>query len=96
MSNDDKPARSAVALKYDGVNAPRVTAKGFDELAAQIIAVARAHDVPLHEDPQLAFLLSQLELGDEIPEALYLVIAEVIAFAYMVSGKAAAYAATRE
>ena len=95
MSDDDMKSRSAVALKYDGINAPRVTAKGLDELAARIIELARAHNVPLHEDPGLAFLLSQLELGDEIPESLYFVIAEVIAFAYMVSGKAATYSRTR-
>lgn len=87
MTKDPESPRSAVALKYDGVSAPRITAKGFDELAQQIVELARAHNVPLHEDPQLAMLLSQLELGDEIPESLYFVIAHVITFAYMVSGK---------
>jgi flagellar biosynthesis protein len=77
----------AIALNYDGENAPRLTAKGQDELARRIVELAREHDVPLHQDPQLAALLSQIPLGDEIPEALYRAVAEVIAFAYMLSGK---------
>jgi len=77
----------AVALKYDGENAPKVTAKGSDELAQQIIALAREHNVPLTENKELVTLLSNLELGEEIPEMLYLAVAEIIAFAYMLKGK---------
>lgn len=77
----------AVALLYDGENTPRITAKGQGELAEQIIALAEEHGVPLHGDRELAALLSQIPLGDEIPETLYIAIAHVIAFAYMVSGK---------
>jgi flagellar biosynthesis protein len=77
----------AIALNYDGENAPRLTAKGQDELARRIVELAREHDVPLHQDPQLAALLAQIPLGEEIPEALYRAVAEVIAFAYMISGK---------
>ncbi|MEJ2453721.1 MAG: EscU/YscU/HrcU family type III secretion system export apparatus switch protein [Candidatus Thiodiazotropha sp.] len=77
----------AIALNYDGENAPRLSAKGQDELARRIVELAREHDVPLHQDPQLAALLSQIPLGEEIPEALYRAVAEVIAFAYMLSGK---------
>lgn len=77
----------AVALKYDGENAPTVTAKGSLEIAEQIIAIAKKHNVPLTENKELVTLLSTLELGEEIPEALYLAVAEVIAFAYMLKGK---------
>ena len=77
----------AVALYYDGKNAPRVTAKGKDELAQQIRALAEQHDVPLYEDPVLAQVLSQIELGEEIPPALYLAVAEVIAFTYLLAGR---------
>ncbi|MEN8178436.1 MAG: EscU/YscU/HrcU family type III secretion system export apparatus switch protein [Pseudomonadota bacterium] len=77
----------AIALQYDGENAPRITAKGRSELATRILELADKHDVPLHEDPELAALLSQVPLGDEIPEALYRAVAEVIAFAYLLSGK---------
>lgn len=89
MNNDtyDQYPESAVALLYDGENAPRVTAKGRGKVAEEIFKLAREHDIPLQNDPQLAAVLSQIPLGDEIPEALYRAIAEVIAFAYLVSGK---------
>ena len=77
----------AIALNYDQQNAPRVTAKGHDELARQIIDLAREHDIPLHNDPDLVALLARIPLGDEIPETLYRAVAEVIAFAYLLSGK---------
>ena len=77
----------AIALQYDGENAPTVTAAGEGIIAEEIIRIAREHGVPLREDAMLAELLSELELGEEIPEVLYRVIAEVIAFAYLVSGK---------
>ncbi len=86
----DVPRQSpelAVALLYDGENAPRITAKGKGALAEKILEQARRHQVPLEEDPELAAILSQIPLGDEIPESLYRAIAEVIAFAYLVSGK---------
>ncbi len=88
MSREEtNPSEVAVALLYDGENTPRITAKGQGELAEQIIALAEEHGVPLHGDRELAALLSQIPLGDEIPEALYVAIAHVIAFAYLVSGK---------
>ncbi|HIP52884.1 MAG TPA: flagellar protein FhlB [Chromatiales bacterium] len=77
----------AVALHYDGRNAPHVTAKGRGDVAQRIVALAREHDIPLQDDPQLAALLAQIPLGDEIPENLYRAVAEVIAFAYLISGK---------
>jgi flagellar biosynthesis protein len=86
----DVPRQSpelAIALLYDGENAPRITAKGKGALAEKILEQARRHRVPLEEDPELAAILSQIPLGDEIPESLYRAIAEVIAFAYLVSGK---------
>ncbi len=82
------PLSNAVALRYDGTRAPQVTAKGQGEIAEQILRVAKEHNIPLHTDPELADLLSRLELGDEIPRALYLAVAEVIAFAYRVSERA--------
>ena len=81
------PPDIAVALNYDGVGAPRVTAKGKGEVARQLMAVAREHQVPLHGNPQLAQTLSTIPLGDEIPEELYRAVAEIIAFAYFLSAK---------
>lgn len=68
----DKP-QAAVALKYDPARegAPRVTAKGKGLIAEQILALAREHQVHIHESPELLEVLIRLELGEEIPEALY-------------------------
>ena len=77
----------AVALRYDGENAPRVTAKGNDLVAEEMMRIAEAHDVPLYPNPELATALVQIPLGEEVPEELYRAVAEVIAFAYLVAGK---------
>ena len=77
----------AVALKYDQVSAPKVTAKGEAALAEEIIDLARQHGVPLYENKDLVNMLATLELGQEIPELLYRVVAEIIAFAYYLQGK---------
>ncbi|WP_114418734.1 EscU/YscU/HrcU family type III secretion system export apparatus switch protein [Marinospirillum perlucidum] len=74
--------RRAVALQYDGLGAPRLTAKGCAEIAEKIMQVAEENDVPLYEDASLAAALAHLELGEEIPELLYMAIAEVLAFVY--------------
>lgn len=86
MNEQDDTLR-AIALQYDGENAPTVTASGEGELAEEILRIAREHRIPLREDALLAELLSDLKLGEEIPPMLYRVIAEVIAYAYLVSGK---------
>lgn len=72
----------AVALRWEGRSAPRVTAKGQGEVARRILDLAAAHAVPLREDPALLEILSHVELGREIPAPLYHAVAEVIAFAY--------------
>lgn len=82
-----KQINIAVALEYDGESAPKVTAKGEGELARQIIAIANKHNVPLQENAELVQLLSHIELGEEIPETLYIAVAEIIAFAYILKGK---------
>lgn len=81
------PPNIAVALQYDGENAPQVTAKGQGEIARQIIELARDNDIPLQTDTELVKVLNSIPLGDEIPGELYAAIAEVIAFAYILSGK---------
>jgi flagellar biosynthesis protein len=70
----------AVALHYDRTGAPRVVAKGKGPIGAKIIEVARAHDIPIEENEVLAGALSNVELGDEIPEDLYKAVAEVLVF----------------
>ncbi|NRA15653.1 MAG: EscU/YscU/HrcU family type III secretion system export apparatus switch protein [Oceanospirillaceae bacterium] len=86
MNREEKNAKvdAAVALKYDMQDAgvPTVVAKGHGQIAEKIIELARENDVHIHENPELLEILIRLEIGDEIPEALYRAIAEVIAFTY--------------
>jgi flagellar biosynthesis protein len=84
----EKPSR-AVALRYDREKegAPRVVAKGQGLVAETIIAQAREHGVPLHEDANLAAALSALDLQTEIPPELYRAVAEVLAFLYRLNAK---------
>lgn len=72
----------AVALTYDQERPPFVSAKGRGLIADEILRIAREHDILIHEDPALVETLALLELGQQIPEALFKAIAEVIAFAY--------------
>ncbi len=76
--------KKAIALHYDYQKAPVVTAKGAGFFAENIMKVAEEHGVLLHKSPELVEVLASLELGEEIPSALYLVIAEIIAFSHQV------------
>lgn len=80
-------ASQAIALSYDGKKAPVLAAKGSDELAQAIIQLALQAQVPIYENAELSQWLSKLELGDEIPQALYLTIAEILAFVYKLEDK---------
>lgn len=73
---------TAVALSYDGVNAPVVSALGSGDVASAIVALAQKYDIPIYENPELVEMLSMLELEDEIPHELYVIIAQIIALAY--------------
>lgn len=77
MSND---RRLAVALQYEAPGAPRVVAAGRGLVGEKIIAAAEAHGVPLEHNPLLAEALSKVELDTEIPERLFLAVAEILAF----------------
>jgi flagellar biosynthesis protein len=76
-------------LTYDAdtMPAPTLSAGGRGKLAERIISLAREHNVPIREDPALAGLLSQLEVGQIIPPELYGVVAEVLAFVYRLEGR---------
>lgn len=79
---DGPPRRTAVALQYErGVDAaPRVTAKGHGLVADRIIEAAKEAGVTVEGNPVLAEALSSVKLDQEIPEALYRAVAEVIGF----------------
>jgi len=76
--------RKAAALGYDRNRdvAPRVVARGQGVLAEHIIAIARAHHVPIHADPALVAVLARLDIDEQIPPALYVAVAEVLGFLY--------------
>lgn len=77
----------AVSLQYDGESAPLVTAKGSGYIAEQILQLAKEHNIPIQQDPQLVSMLSQVELNQEIPQVLYEAVAQVLVFAYQLSDK---------
>ena len=66
-------------------SAPRVVASGQGHIAEQIIALAKENNIPVYDDPGLTAALSSVNLGQEIPPELYLVVAEVLAYIYRVA-----------
>ena len=82
MKHEQRP--KAVAMQYERGKdrAPKVTAKGQGILAEKILAMAREHHIPIHKDKALLEALYRLDLNEEIPEELYQVVAEVLAFIY--------------
>jgi flagellar biosynthesis protein len=78
---------SAVSLKYSGgsKNAPKVTAKGQGWVAEKIIAMAQEQNIPIRKDKDLVELLEKIDVGKEIPAALYKVVAELLAWVYQLN-----------
>lgn len=79
--------RRSAALSYSGEGAPVLVAKGENATAERINALAREHNIPIIQDGRLTALLSELALGDEVPPALYVAVAEVLAFVYRLNSK---------
>jgi len=81
--------KKAVAMRYDREkeNAPRIIAKGKGESAENIIKIAQLHNLPIHKDEDLVELLSKVELDREVPEKLYLAVAEVFSFIYKITNQ---------
>ena len=74
-------AKKAVALQYGpGDNAPVIVASGMGYMAEKIVEVAAESGVPIYEDNSLATMLSQLSLGQEIPDSLYRAIVEIYVY----------------
>ena len=81
MSRSDRPKKRAVALQYGPDDpAPVVVASGMGYLAERIVDVAQENGVPVYEDDSLATILSQLNLGQQIPEELYQAIVEIYVY----------------
>ncbi len=89
MKSKDQKIKKAVALRYDRLkeNAPRVVASGKGYKAEKILEVAGEAEVPIYEDPTLVDMLSCLDIGSEIPEELYSIVAEVLVFVYSLDNK---------
>ncbi|MCR5118063.1 MAG: flagellar biosynthesis protein FlhB [Lachnospiraceae bacterium] len=84
------PTHYAVALRYDKeiAPAPFVVAKGVDHIAQKIKEIARENDVEIMENKPLArALYSNVDLGEQIPEELYVAVAEVLAAVYKATGR---------
>lgn len=68
---------------HNGLSAPKVIAKGKDLVALQIRHIARSNDVVIYEEPPLArALYASTEIGDEIPQTLFLAVARVLAYVF--------------
>ncbi len=85
-------SQTALALRWNleegGV--PRLVAKGRGTLAARILALARAHGIPVREDPALVRLLERLELGAPIPTVAFAAVAEILVHLYRLDARLAA------
>ena len=81
--------KKAVALGYNRSqdNAPKVLASGAGEIANKIISLAKEHDIPIKENPDLIEILSKVEVDQEIPPNLYKAVAEIFSFLYKITNK---------
>ena len=81
--------KKAVALGYNRSqdNAPKVLASGAGEISNKIISLAKEHDIPIKEDPDLIEILSKVEVDQEIPPNLYKAVAEIFSFLYKITNK---------
>jgi flagellar biosynthesis protein FlhB len=84
------PTHVAVALKYDMrlMEAPVVVAKGADFMCQTIKDIAAKHGVPIVERPELArALYASVKEGQNVPESLFVAVAEVLAMIYRLGRK---------
>ena len=79
--------KKATAIKYEnGYDAPIVTAAGMGYIADEIIRTAKESKVAIVENEELANLLTNVDIGSEIPLELYDAIAKVIAYVMDIDG----------
>ena len=67
---------------------PKVVATGEGAVAERILEHAHAAGVPVREDPALAAALASMSLGREVPEELWMAVAEILVWAYGLEGRA--------
>ncbi len=85
----EKKQKKAVALKYKPGKdrAPRIAAKGSGLVAEKIIEIAKEHDIPIKDDADLVEVLAKLDMDQEIPADVYVVVAELLAFVYSLNSR---------
>lgn len=84
----DHDVDEALALFYDGGQAPVISDRKYGKVATQLVELALEAGIPIYENPQLLEQLSELSVGDNIPPELYRLVAEILAFAFHMQGKA--------
>lgn len=78
--------RFAASIKYnEGDAAPRLTAYGQGIVADKMLEIAAKAGVPLYREENLAEKLGKVEIGREIPQELYGIVAEVLSFIYFLN-----------
>ena len=87
IKNKPYKVKSAISLQYQkGINsAPKITAKGEGWVAEKIIEIAQERNIPIRKDKDLLNLLSEIDVGREVPESLYKVVAELLAWVYQLN-----------
>lgn len=82
MSSYNQSNKRAVALKYDTKknSAPVVVASGSGYIANKVIEIAEENGVPVYKDDSLSILLSQLDVGSEIPDKLFSAIVDIYVY----------------
>jgi flagellar biosynthesis protein len=84
MDRRPKPPSRAAALRYEHGQdeAPTLLAKGVGGTAEWIVEIARQHGIPVHEDAALVDVLSKLDVQQQIPPELYVLVAEILSCIY--------------
>lgn len=81
-------ASAAVAISYnEEKKSPFVSALGYESRAQAIIDMAKELGAYIHKDPVLLNELKALKEGEQVPEQLFQIIAEILAFSYLLQGK---------
>lgn len=76
-----KNLKKAVALKYEAASdAPTITASGVGKIAEKILSTADENSVPIVYNKELVNMLSNVDIGESIPEELYEAVAEILAY----------------
>ena len=87
IKNKSYKVKSAISLQYQKEinSAPKITAKGEGWVAEKIIEIAQERNIPIRKDKDLLNLLSEIDVGREVPESLYKVVAELLAWVYQLN-----------